>query len=87
MGTFPKADMRGSRVPEHIPRDIRPKLFAANSALGGALDQWAVLSGNTTVLVFPLANSALADAAEFREGLLRTEYFGGFVDGIHVDPV
>lgn len=73
--------------PENVPSNVGPQLFAANSALSGSFDQWAVLSGNPSVLILPLTHSALADAAELRERLLRTEDLGGFVYGIHVGPV
>jgi hypothetical protein len=83
----PLSDMRAltSRngpCPQHIPCDVRPKLFAAHGTRGQALNGRAMLSGHAPPFVFPLTNGSLGNAQRIRKCGFGANNLCSSVDGV-----
>ncbi len=78
---------------QNVPGNIGAQFFAANLAVRGPLDDWAVFSGNLAAWVFPLIDGSAAHAAKGGKGSLRPQDLGCLVHGVdffglvHFGPV
>jgi hypothetical protein len=74
--------LRNGLRPEHIPCDIRPKLFAAHSTRGQTLYGRAMLSGHSPPFVFPLTDGSLGNAQRIRKCGFGANNLCSSVDGV-----
>lgn len=70
---------------QHAPLDVGAQLLARHLTIGQALNDWAVLGGDTAPLVFPLRDGGSCDAEGGSKGCLRPNDPGGAVDGVFHD--
>lgn len=72
---------------QHVPRNVWAEVFAADSAIGGALDQGAAFSRNPAFAGLPLAQQRRGDSKLFGQLGLGARLGSKVVGQVHVDRV